>query len=166
MANMQSTITLKFEEQTLTLPSRLVTRMLEKIFADTAEPTPAPVQTCAQAATLPAIGEAHAGGIYAGLTLLDNRVKALVLLPGDEELNWKDAITWAENQGGVLPSRMDQLVLLQNLKDQFKERAYWSGAQHAANSDSAWYQDFDDGHQLTGDISGKLRARSVRRLEI
>lgn len=164
MAEINSTITLKFEEQTLTLPSRLVTRMLEKVFDDAppAAPAPASVRT----STRPAIGDTYEGGIYAGLTLLDNRVKALVLLPGDEELNWKDAITWAENQGGVLPSRVDQLVLLQNLKAQFQERAYWSGEQHAANSDCAWCQGFGYGGQYGIYVYGKLRARAVRRLEI
>ena len=151
MANMQSTITLKFEDQTITLPSLIVTCMLEKIFNDTPQveqaPAAAPVHAPAPA-PLPAIGEPYQGGIYAGLTLLDNRVKALVLLlPGDEELNWKDAIAWAEKQGGVLPSRVDALILWQNLPNEFKKEAHWTGTQHAANSDYAWYQHFDYGYQ-------------------
>jgi len=114
----------------------------------------------------PAIGDPYEGGIYAGITLECSLPQALVLLPGDEELNWKDAIAWAEKQGGALPSRIDQLVLLQNLKAQFQGRAYWSAEQHAADSDYAWYQYFSYGYQDSLSIRRKLRARAVRRLAI
>ena len=169
MANLNSTIMLKFEDQTITLPSLVVTRMLEKIFNDTPRveqaAAAAPVHASAPF-NLPAIGEPYEGGIYAGLTLLGNRVKALVLLPGDEELKWKDAIAWAEKQDGVLPSRVDALILWQNLPNEFKKEAYWTGTQLAASSGYAWYQNFGYGGQLINDIRYKLRARSVRRLEI
>ncbi len=114
----------------------------------------------------PAIGAPYEGGIFAGITLNGDLPAALVLLPGDEELNWKDANAWAEKQGGVLPSRIDQLVLLRTLKSQFQERAYWSGEQHAAYSDYAWSQSFYYGTQYYSYITSKLRARAVRRLAI
>jgi hypothetical protein len=87
----------------------------------------------------------------------------LILLPGDEELNWKDAITWAEKQGGVLPSRVDALVLWQNLPGEFRKEAYWTAEQHAAYPDYAWYQGFYYGYQYYYPIYSKLRARAVRR---
>src|SRR3990167_8895127 len=76
---------------------------------------------------LPAIGADFDGGLYAGLTLYDGQPHALVLLPGEcEAADWKYAIGWAEEHNGTLPSRIDQLVLWQNLKGQFKEAWYWS----------------------------------------
>src|ERR1700690_2810987 len=80
----------------------------------------APASSLVMAANLPIIGQHWEGGIYAGLTIHDNQPMALVLLPGDEQLTWKDAWVWAEKQGGTLPSRIDQLVLWKNAKDQFK----------------------------------------------
>ena len=43
---------------------------------------------------------------------------------------------------------------------------YWSSTQHAADSDFAWDQDFDDGGQTRNNKSAELRARAVRRLAI
>lgn len=115
---------------------------------------------------LPDIGAQWEGGIYAGLTIHDNQPMALVLLPGDESLNWKDAQAWAEKQGGVLPSRIDQIVLWKNVKDQFKGEWYWSGEQYAPDGVCAWYQYFYYGYQHCTHKSGNCRARAVRRLTI
>jgi hypothetical protein len=95
------------------------------------------------------VGEQTKDGLYAGLSIHDNRAVELYLLPREsDELAWKDAIKWAEEQGGQLPSRMDQLVLLKNMKAEFKEECYWSGEQHA-DERWAWYQDFDYGTSTT-----------------
>jgi hypothetical protein len=118
------------------------------------------------ASSLPNIGEQWEGGIYAGLTIHDNQPMALVLLPGDESLNWKDAIAWAEKQDGSLPSRIDQLVLWKNVKDQFKGDWYWSSEQFAPDSVYAWAQVFSDGGQNDCREGGIFRARAVRRLTI
>lgn len=48
----------------------------------------------------------------------------------------------------------------------FEADWYWTSTQHAANSDCAWYQHFDDGNQDDYCTSLKLRARAVRRLPI
>ena len=102
---------------------------------------------------VPAIGAEWQGGLYAGLSLEDNRPVHLILLPGEAdgkngELNWKDAGVWAEKQGGTLPSRIDQLVLLKHLKAEFKADWYWSGEQHASYASYAWCQGFGYGGQL------------------
>lgn len=115
---------------------------------------------------LPAIGAAWKGGIYAGLTVHDNDPAELILLPGDEELNWKDAGAWAEKQGGVLPSRIDQLVLFKNLKAEFQEAWYWSGEQYAHDDAYAWCQSFSYGGQFSTHKSSHGRARAVRRLPL
>jgi len=120
----------------------------------------------AAASTLPAIGAAWQGGLYAGLSIHENHAVALVLLPGDEELPWDAARSWATKQGGTLPSRIDQLVLFQILKAQFQEAAYWSCAPSAGSASYAWFQYFLNGGQDFSLKDDKLRARAVRRLPI
>lgn len=118
----------------------------------------------AERESLPPIGTECDGAIYAGLSIADNSPIALWLLPGDENLPWKDAVAWAEKQGGVLPSRIDQLVLFKNLNDHFQPEWYWSGAQYAGFADYAWVQNFDDGTQRFSHESDYHRARAVRRV--
>ena len=118
-------------------------------------------------AGLPAIGVEWQGGVYAGLSLEDERPVALILLPGEpEEANWKDALAWAEKQNGALPSRIDQLMLFKNLKREFKEAWYWSCEQYAGGDASAWCQLFYNGRQYSYYKYYELRARAVRRLPI
>ena len=89
-------------------------------------------------------------------------VARLVLLPGDEEMNWNDALAWAEKQGGRLPSRIDALVLWQNLKPHFKAEYYWTREPSAGDESYAWIQGFDGGAQGNGHKSDGSRARAVR----
>lgn len=114
----------------------------------------------------PAIGAELDGGLYAGLTLHDGDPHRLVLLPDDIEANWADAKAWAEKLGGTLPSRIDALVLFQNLRKEFKAEAYWTNQQHADGPASAWYQFFGWGLQGNGHVDLGLRARAVRRVPL
>lgn len=115
----------------------------------------------------PAIGAALGRGIYAGMTIHEEKPYALILLPGEaESVNWKDAIEWAKQQGGELPSRFDQLVLFKNLKREFKDAWYWSGASSAQDDVYAWSQGFYFGNQGSTHKSYSFRARAVRRLVI
>lgn len=146
---------------TVSIGDAELARLVEKqLKGSELAPCPLPV-SC-----LPKIGAQWEGGIYAGLTIHDNQPMALVLLPGDESLNWKDAQAWAEKQGGTLPSRIDQLVLWKNVKDQFKGDWYWSGEQYAPYGGYAWYQIFYNGYQHGGHKGIGYRARAVRRLTI
>jgi len=118
-------------------------------------------------AKVPKIGAKYQGGIYAGLTLHDNKPMALILLPGEREnITWDDAVKWAAKYKGKLPSRVDQLVLRENVKAQFKDATYWSGAQYAGNDAYAWAQHFNYGTQNTYHKDDEFRARAVRRLPI
>ena len=112
------------------------------------------------------IGDAWHEGIYAGRSIHENEPVELVLLPEEFSGNWKNAIAWAKAQGGELPSRIDLLVLWQNLCDQFKPDWYWSAEQYAGDASFAWYQSFDDGYQTSSHQYGELRARAVRRITI
>jgi len=123
----------------------VVHQLLAPIFKDAATPA-VDTRTFADDAE-PQIGSALDGGIFAGLTLDDGRPARLILLPGDEELNWKDAKAWAAKQDGMLPSRIDALVLWQNLKKEFKDTWYWTSAPFAGADDSTWVQSFDYGSQ-------------------
>ena len=121
-----------------------------------------------QAKLLPAaIGEAFAGGIYAGIMRgIDGAPdEHLVLLPGAaNDVTWEAASEWAKAEGGDLPTRREQRLLLINLKDQFEEDWYWSSEQ--AGPSHAWGQYFGHGTQYYNYRSYEGRARAVRRLEI
>lgn len=128
---------------------------------------PATLSTLDALNSLPKIGTACHGGIYAGLSLEKNLPVALILLPGDlDDGPWADAASWAEKRGGVLPSRIDLLVLFDNLKSEFKPDWYWSGTPYAGAESYAWYQHFDYGSQDNTHKHDKLRARAVRRVAI
>jgi hypothetical protein len=109
------------------------------------------------------------GERYAGLILgADGKpTHHLVLLPGDaEELEWQQAVEWAEKQGGTLPTRAEQSLLFANLKGEFQGAYYWSGQQHETNSGWAWCQHFGYGHQYDDGKDLEFRFRAVRRLVI
>ena len=121
-----------------------------------------------EAKTIPAaIGEAFAGGIYAGIMRgIDGAPdEHLVLLPGEaEDVNWEAAGAFAADAGGELPTRAEQALLFANLKDQFQRDWYWSSEQ--AGPSYAWGQDFFSGFQYGYTRSYEGRARAVRRLPI
>jgi hypothetical protein len=114
------------------------------------------------AALIPlAAGERFAGAILNEDGTLSHYV---ILLPGQaDDVNWKDALEWAANQGGELPTRREQSLLFSNLKGEFEERYYWSSEQHEENSGWAWYQDFCSGSQGCLSQDSEFRARAVRR---
>lgn len=124
--------------------------------------------TAAHAATiLPAIGAAFSGGIFAGITLHEDRPHALVLLAGDDgDMEWPDALEFAAKRDGVLPSRIDMIVLYKNLRDQFKKDWYWTAEEHPVHADSAFVQDFGSGGQHDDHKDGDCRARAVRRVAL
>ena len=113
------------------------------------------------------IGDAFAGGIYAGISrgVEGAPDQHLVLLPGEAvDVDWEAACAFAASVGGELPRRAEQALLYANLKDQFQSRWYWSSEQ--AGPSNAWSQYFINGsqHDITRSYEG--RARAVRRLPI
>ena len=109
------------------------------------------------------------GEQYAGIILGKNGEADyhLILINGQaNDVNWQQAKEFATKSGGELPTRREQSLLFANLKEQFDERWYWSGEQHASGSRYAWYQDFLDGYQDYDDKSIEGRARAVRRVSI
>ena len=156
-------VTLNLGEATITVPGELAAMAyLEKLLD---ESRPMPFHT-PPARIVPAIGAQFEGGIYAGLTVVDNDPQELVLLPDSFKGTWAECAKWAEQQGGRLPSRIDQNVLFKNLKGEFEDAYYWSGEQCAGIDASAWYQYFGDGDQGYGLKDVTYRCRAVRSLSI
>jgi hypothetical protein len=117
-------------------------------------------------ATLPALGAELDGGLFAGLTTTpDGKHHAVCLLPDkpEGELTWQKALAWADEVGGVLPTRPVAALLFANCKDQFEATWHWSSEEHT-NGASAWSQDFDTGYQDAGHELSELSARAVRRV--
>lgn len=112
-------------------------------------------------------GDAHEGGIFAGLTTTkDGRHCAVILLadkPADD-LSWKKAMNWAEKLGAELPTRTVAAMLFANLKDQFEERWHWTS--EAFDGSCAWGQGFLSGYQLGLHKSYGGRARAVRLIQL
>lgn len=116
--------------------------------------------------TIPSLAE---GELWAGVLLNEDGSPShhVILLPGEAaRIVWDKAVEWAKEIGGELPTRREQSLLFANLKSQFKGEWYWSGEQHAADSDYAWLQYFGDGNQIISNKSFEARARAVRRLPI
>ena len=106
------------------------------------------------------------GEIYVGITLHDDKLHHLILLPGSTKTGWKAAGEWAKAQGGVLPSRHDGLVLFRHARAQFKRDAYWLDEQRDGAPSYAWGQYFGWGSQGSNSLSWELRARAVRRVPV
>ena len=104
-------------------------------------------------------GERYIGGIVSA----DGTTTHIILLPGDIEANWNDAMAWAKEQGGDLPTRVELALMFATAKDEFKLSAYWS---NQSESGWAWYQNFRYGDQYDDRKLNELRARAVRRLVI
>jgi hypothetical protein len=113
--------------------------------------------------------ELRSGERYAGLELDANGKPAchLILLPREAvDLTWDEAVAWAKEQGGELPTRQDQALLYANLKAEFSPAWHWSCEQRADSPDYAWMQSFGNGCQYYARKSGHGRARAVRSLVI
>ena len=106
------------------------------------------------------------GEVYVGLIVAGTRREHIILLPGETEAKWADAMKWAESIGGELPDRVESALLFATLKDQFKPVWHWTREQHASHSGFAWVQSFSYGGQYHGRKDFPCRARAVRRSPI
>ena len=128
---------------------------------------PQPASTISLA-SLPAIGAALDGGIFAGLTTKpDSTHCAVVLLPGGgTDLTWKKAKTWAEEQGGELPSRPVAALLFANCKPHLQPRWHWSCEEHEEDASYAWTCTFNSGNQFSYHKSYEGSAVAVRQIPL
>ena len=89
----------------------------------------------------------------------------VILLPGDnDDATWEAQMEWAKSIGGDLPTRIEQVMLWTNHRDQFKKDWYWSGEQYHCEPEWAWCQYFDSGGQYYYYRGAERRARAVRRV--
>ena len=112
---------------------------------------------------LPPVGQALLGGLFAGLTTkTDGTHCAVVLLPARpaEDMNWADAMTWAREVDGELPTRPVAALLFATLKDQFDREWHWTSDELSGSY--AWLQLFTGGVQYGGRKSYEGRCRAVR----
>jgi hypothetical protein len=123
------------------------------------------VQTPAIRSAWPDIEGSKYAGIAAGQ---DGKPDYHLILLADNpgrELNWKDAIAWAEKLGASLPTRDESALLYAHLRGEFEGGWHWTGTQYSSRL--AWGQLFRDGGQDgLGKGSGECRARAVRRLPL
>jgi len=118
---------------------------------------------------LPAIGQLLNGGTFAGLTTKpDGTHCAVVLLPGTgTDLTWTKAKTWAEEQGGELPSRPVAALLFANVKASLQPSWHWTSEEFEEfDASYAWGCYFDHGYQHDGRKSFEGSAVAVRYIKI
>lgn len=108
-------------------------------------------------------GEHYAGAV---LDADGNHMHDLVLMaqrPG-KKLNWQDAMNWAEEVGGSLPTRQEQALLFANCKPHLQPEWHWSNESHESDASSAWHCDFRIGHQDNAHKFYQFAAVAVRRV--
>lgn len=94
-------------------------------------------------ASLPPIGAELDGGTFAGITTKpDGAHYAVFLLPEQgENLTWQQALAWADEQGGELPTRPVASMLFANVKDKLKPEWHWT-----SEASCAWLCGFGYGY--------------------
>jgi len=122
--------------------------------AEQSSATPKPQATDSAATTPPAPGQywPAQGGTYIGIAPAEGNLPArhLIALDArpDEELNWHEAVKWAEAQGNGarLPTQLEAMFAFTTAKAAFKPHYYWTLTQLSANV--AFVQDFEFGRSL------------------
>ena len=114
--------------------------------------------------TLPALGTALHGGIFAGLTTRkDGSHCAVVLLPDQvASITWKKAVNWAQKLEAELPSRPVAALLFANVKDKLRPAWHWTSDSDDASF--AWDCGFSYGSQNVSRKSYEGSAVAVRRV--
>ncbi len=119
----------------------------------------------ASSASTPKIGEQWCGGIYAGIAAGENGepdAHVILLDAAPKEMNWKDAMEYAESlgDGARLPTRTESALVYANLRDRFENKGWhWTSTQYSSHD--AFGQYFDGGYQ---DFLGKGLSTLVRPL--
>jgi hypothetical protein len=108
------------------------------------------------------------GEHYAGTVLdADGKIKHHLVLMAprpDSDLDWDDAMAWAEEIGGSLPDRQEQALLYANCKPHLKPVWQWSCQQHEQDASFAWDCTFINGSQEYDRKSAEGAAVAIRRV--
>lgn len=107
------------------------------------------------------------GEILRGITLHEGRAAHLIQLPDEFRGTHAEAVAWAKEKGGELPSRIDGIVLFDNARNDFKhDDYYWLAPQYEHGAAYAWGQGFGGGYQYCWHKGSSYRAVAVRRIPI
>ena len=85
---------------------------------------------------------------------------------GSALAKWARALRIGGLDDWYLPSRIEALIALAELRDQFEKTWYWTSTQYALDAQYAWCQGFHYGLQGYHHKPLELRARAVRRVPI
>lgn len=135
-------------------------------------PTETEISPAISVSNLPALGQALEGGTFAGLiTLPTGEHRAVVLLPDQgSQLTWKDAMAWAQERGGQLPTRPVAALLFANLKAGLRPAWHWTCEEDKDDDEEdasfAWYCGFSDGYQSCFHKSVEGSAVAVRMIHL
>ena len=122
------------------------------------------IQTKSANIAIPPLNE---GELWAGIVSVGTQLHHVILLPGKLKPSpWAAAVAWAKKQGGELPTRSEQSLLIANFKEQLQGAWYWSCEPHASDASYAWVQDFTNGYQTSTLVDNYYRARAVRKVKI
>lgn len=130
----------------------------------------------ASKAEVPAIGQVWPGtnAIYAGKapSLDGESIVHLILWPTkpDGYLSYKDAVEFAEqvfpDLESHIPTRMQSIVLFEQLQDQFEPEWYWTLTKTKSGK-SAFIQNFNFGFQyVNGDLDNDDLVRAVSEIPL
>ncbi|CAJ0777758.1 hypothetical protein [Ralstonia chuxiongensis] len=116
-------------------------------------------------------GQFHIGARYpeGWLVGVNSSTEAVILLPGDiEQVTWTDAMEWAREIGGQLPTRAEAALLHANFPQGFARGRFWTSDQCVSKRGhfSAWYQSFSTGNQAYKTQRMLLKARAIRRMPL
>jgi hypothetical protein len=115
------------------------------------------------------------GGIFAGIAVGKDGApyNAMILLDAkpDGDLNWKDALAWAEalGDGAHVPSRDEAALLYANSRELMDtSNWHWTSTPYKTPySDSyAWIQNFGNGRQFGDFKSPERLCRAVRLIQL
>jgi hypothetical protein len=126
-------------------------------------------------AAFPKIGDhwIGQGGIFTGIGRGRDGEPDQIIITADVELEiggWNELNAAAKDYTAdghhdfSLPWRTEQSLQFANIKERFKEEAYWSCEQHREGSGYAWYQSFFNGNQSISHKGFRLRGVAVRRI--
>ena len=113
-------------------------------------------------ADLPAMGQPLEGGTFIGITTQPNGTHCAVALLPDQgsDMTHQQAVAWAEDLGGTLPTRPIAALLFANAKAQLRPRWHWCLETEGASY--AWYCNFINGNQIFNLKSFEGSAVAVR----
>jgi len=66
----------------------------------------------------------------------------------DKKMNWQEAMDWAKEQGGRLPTKFELQALAESgeIPEDKKADWYWSASSVSGSTGLAWYVDLYDGY--------------------